>query len=324
VYTRGGKDPTGLDAVEWARTCARRGAGEILLTSIDRDGVRTGYDLELTRAVAAAVDVPVIASGGAGSPEDVARVLCEAGADAALVAGILHDGITTVSALKEAMAAAAVPTRLAPEAGLLQRLDFAKDGGTVTVVTQDDESGAVLMVARADREAVERTLATGEMHYRSRRRGLWRKGETSGNVQRVVSLTPDCDGDTLLARVLPAGPACHTGEPTCFGEPPAGDPLDELTRVIADRQRNPTPDSYTNRLLADRNLRLKKLGEEAVELALACTEGEPAPIAEEAADLLYHMLVALAAEGVDLDRVRGVLRRRAAPEVTRHGRPQDP
>jgi len=113
VYVKGGRQPTGLDAVEWAQECVRRGAGEILLTSIDRDGARVGYDLELTRAVAEAVDVPVIASGGAGAPSHVPEVLRETGADAALVAGILHDGLTTVAEIKAAMRAASVPTRTA-------------------------------------------------------------------------------------------------------------------------------------------------------------------------------------------------------------------
>jgi len=100
VYTHGGRKPTGLDAVAWARDCVARGAGEVLLTSIDRDGARSGYELELTRAVSEAVDVPVIASGGAGSAEHVRDALTRGGADAALVAGILHDGITTVGAIK--------------------------------------------------------------------------------------------------------------------------------------------------------------------------------------------------------------------------------
>jgi cyclase len=111
VYTKGGRQPTGLDAVAWAAECVRRGAGEVLLTSIDRDGARTGYDLALTRAVAEAVDVPVIASGGAGRAEHVCDALLDGGADAALVAGILHDGVTTVGALKRAMADAGIPTR---------------------------------------------------------------------------------------------------------------------------------------------------------------------------------------------------------------------
>ncbi|WNG16394.1 imidazole glycerol phosphate synthase subunit HisF [Cystobacter fuscus] len=100
VYTHGGKKPTDLDAIAWARECVKRGAGEILLTSIDRDGARSGYDLELTRAVAEGVAVPVIASGGAGNAEHVRAALREGGADAALVAGILHDGVTTVGAIK--------------------------------------------------------------------------------------------------------------------------------------------------------------------------------------------------------------------------------
>ena len=112
VYTKGGRVPTALDAVEWAAECVRRGAGEILLTSIDRDGALTGYDLELTRAVASIVDVPVVASGGAGAATHVCEVLRDAGADAALVAGILHDGVTTVGELKAAMQLDGIPVRI--------------------------------------------------------------------------------------------------------------------------------------------------------------------------------------------------------------------
>jgi imidazole glycerol-phosphate synthase subunit HisF len=111
VHTHGGKRRTELEAVDWAAECVRRGAGEILLTSIDRDGARTGYDLELTRAVAEAVRVPVIASGGAGSAEHVAAALDVGQADAALVAGILHDGVTTVAEIKTRLAARGVPVR---------------------------------------------------------------------------------------------------------------------------------------------------------------------------------------------------------------------
>ncbi|HEU5174469.1 MAG TPA: imidazole glycerol phosphate synthase subunit HisF [Gemmatimonadaceae bacterium] len=111
VWVKGGREATGLDAVEWAQECVARGAGEILLTSIDRDGARSGYDLGLTRAVAGAVGVPVIASGGAGQPSHVAEVLQQTGADAALVAGMLHDGTTTVAAIKTAMRASRLPTR---------------------------------------------------------------------------------------------------------------------------------------------------------------------------------------------------------------------
>jgi cyclase len=113
VYSRGGRVGTDLEAVSWARECVARGAGEILLTSIDRDGARTGYDLELTRAVADAVNVPVIASGGAGTARHVLDALGSGGADAALVAGILHDGVTTVGEIKALLAAHHVPVRRA-------------------------------------------------------------------------------------------------------------------------------------------------------------------------------------------------------------------
>lgn len=192
----------------------------------------------------------------------------------------------------------------------LPDLDFDKGNGLVTVVTQDARTGAVLMVAHADREAIERTVASGEMHFRSRTRGLWHKGGTSGNVQRVVSLAADCDRDAVLARVIPAGPACHTGSQTCFGsadsEHQASDVLDRLDRVIADRATMPDPDSgsYTRKLLTDRNLRLKKLGEECAELIAACADGDRERAIAEAADLLYHMLVALRALGVSVEDVR--------------------
>ncbi len=113
VYTRGGRTPTSLDAVTWARECVRRGAGELLVTSIDRDGARTGYDLELTAAIVNAVDVPVVASGGAGSASDVCDALVRGHADAALVAGILHEGVTTVRHIKTEMAHHGIPVRAA-------------------------------------------------------------------------------------------------------------------------------------------------------------------------------------------------------------------
>lgn len=111
VFTKGGRQPTELEAVAWARRVVELGAGELLVTSIDRDGVRSGYDLELTRTVARAVEVPVIASGGAGNADHVVAALLEGEASAALVAGILHDGVTTVRDLKERMMAAGIPTR---------------------------------------------------------------------------------------------------------------------------------------------------------------------------------------------------------------------
>lgn len=206
----------------------------------------------------------------------------------------------------------------------LSKLDFTKGNGMVTVVTQDAHTGDLLMVAHADREALEKTLETGEMYYRSRTRGLWHKGGTSGNVQRVVSLTADCDGDAVLARVEKAGPSCHTGAETCFDTGPV-DALVELDRTIAQRAAKvPEPGekpSYTRRLLDDRNLRLKKIGEEAVELVTAIADEDKERAAEEAADVLYHLLVAVRPLGITLDDVKTVLARRAGrtPSPSRKG-----
>ena len=111
VYTHGGRTPTGLDAVAWARAVVARGAGEILLTSMDRDGVRSGFDLALTRAVAAAVEVPVIASGGVGSLSDLVDGIVAGGADAVLAASIFHYGEFTIGQAKAAMAAAGIEVR---------------------------------------------------------------------------------------------------------------------------------------------------------------------------------------------------------------------
>jgi phosphoribosyl-ATP pyrophosphohydrolase/phosphoribosyl-AMP cyclohydrolase len=196
----------------------------------------------------------------------------------------------------------------------LDALNFTKGDGLVTVVAQDADNGAVLMVAHADREALQRTLDTGEMHYRSRTRGLWHKGATSGNVQQVVTLLADCDGDAVLARVRSEGPACHTGARSCFGQPAlAAEVLGALDATIEARAAESAPEpatekpSYTRRLLADRNLRLKKIGEEAAELVTACADGEQARAVDECADLFYHALVALRATGGTIAQVRAAL-----------------
>ena len=196
------------------------------------------------------------------------------------------------------------------------QLDFEKGGGHVIVIAQDAATGAVLMVAHADREAVERTVRTGEMHYTSRTRGLWRKGATSGNVQHVVSLRFDCDRDAILALVNPTGPSCHTGSPSCFGDVPSPNALSRLAATIERRTSDSADDveSYTKRLLNDRNLRLKKLGEEASELAVACADNDRDRVMDECADLFYHALVAARPAGVKLDDVLHTLAAR-----TRHG-----
>lgn len=196
----------------------------------------------------------------------------------------------------------------------LDRVDFDKAGGLVPLIAQHARTGEVLMMAWANREALERTLAQRRMWYWSRSRArLWCKGEQSGNAQRLVALHLDCDADTILAHVEPTGPSCHTGEWSCFSAPPT---LPALQEIVALRAASPDVRGYTRRLLDDENLRLKKLGEEAVELALACRDGDADRAAEEAADLLYHLVVACAAADVSLDDVLEALdRRRSGPPV---------
>lgn len=190
-------------------------------------------------------------------------------------------------------------------------------GGLVPVVVQDAASGDVLMVAYANREALERTAQTGLAHFWSRSRSaLWRKGETSGNEMRVREMRADCDRDALLMVVDPAGPACHAGTRTCFGEETptlAGIP-EELGRVIASRAAAAPESSYTARLLAsDSDQVLKKIGEEATEVVLAAKSESDERLAEEAADLLYHLMVAMARRRVPFARALEVLRERRRP-----------
>src|SRR5919107_1267830 len=193
--------------------------------------------------------------------------------------------------------------------------------GLVPVVAQDAGTGDVLTLAYANREAVEKTLASGEAHYYSRSRSkLWRKGATSGNTQRVIEVRLDCDGDALLYMVEPRGPACHTGERSCFFTSLAGDGVraagdhnvpfgsmvERLAGTIAQRHREKPEGSYTVSLIQSGPERLsQKVGEEAVEVIVAALSDDRLP--EEAADLVYHLLVLLEERGVRIEDVARVL-----------------
>lgn len=196
------------------------------------------------------------------------------------------------------------------------------DRGLLPVVVQDVATGAVLMLAWANREAVEKTLETGQVWFWSRsRQSLWKKGETSGNTLRLVEAFVDCDGDTLLIRALPAGPACHRGTRTCFEPNPAHLELGWLAEIVRSRADADPAASYTARLLGSGIDRVaQKVGEEGVETAIAAvalaTRGEEGRDARrtalvgEAADLLYHLLVLLQASGIEPDEIGQELVRR--------------
>ena len=204
------------------------------------------------------------------------------------------------------------------------------EAGLIPAVAQDWLDGAVLMVAWMNREALERSLSSGEVHYWSRsRQELWHKGASSGHFQKLRGLRYDCDADVLLLTVEQVGDvACHTGARSCFydqgpspsaggptAEPPPADACTELMRVIEGRRQRPEPGSYTNHLLEGGDNRiLKKIGEEGAEFVMACKDGDPTAIAGEAADLLFHLQVALAHHGVPWRQVQEVLaERRGAP-----------
>jgi phosphoribosyl-AMP cyclohydrolase / phosphoribosyl-ATP pyrophosphohydrolase len=188
----------------------------------------------------------------------------------------------------------------APEQGdPIDELVSYDERGLVACVVQDWSTGEVLTLAYMNREALERTRSTGELHLYSRsREQLWHKGETSGNTQAVRALRVDCDGDALLALVEPAGPACHTGERTCFhrGELAPGAPsevLARLERTISARERERPAGSYTVTLLGDPSRAQEKVMEEAEEVARAAREESDERVDEEAADVLYHLAVLL-------------------------------
>jgi phosphoribosyl-AMP cyclohydrolase / phosphoribosyl-ATP pyrophosphohydrolase len=178
--------------------------------------------------------------------------------------------------------------------------------GMIPVVVQDVKNNNVLMLAYMNDESIEQTKKTGFMHYWSRSRdALWKKGETSGNVQKVVELMTDCDGDAMLARVEQTGVACHTGTYSCFSkEPiPASDVVSDLWRVFDERKASESESSYTVKLMKNRNLLLKKIAEESSEVIIAAKDKERKEIVYEAGDLLYHLMVLLYSEGISMQDI---------------------
>lgn len=204
----------------------------------------------------------------------------------------------------------------------LEQVHFGPDG-LVPVVAQDHRNGNVLMLAWANRQALEQTATTGDAHYWSRsRKALWRKGETSGHSQRVREIRLDCDGDTVLYRVDQVGPACHTGQPTCFStvvrpggaetqSEPGAHLLTRLAATIRQRALERPENSYTVKLLDKGVAKIsQKVGEEAVEVVVAANGEHNGRLASESADLLYHLLVLLEARRVPLDDVLRALEER--------------
>ena len=202
-------------------------------------------------------------------------------------------------------------------------IDFEKQGGLVPAIIQDADTRQVLMLGYMNREAYEQTVATGRVTFFSRsRQTLWVKGETSGNFLDLESIKVDCDNDTLLVRVHPTGPVCHTGTDTCWGETNQADSLhflSELQDVVEQRKRDMPEGSYTTSLFHDGLNRIaQKVGEEALEAVIEATNGTNDRLIYESSDMLYHLLVLLTEKGLRIEEVTDELASRHRPEWHKH------
>lgn len=195
-------------------------------------------------------------------------------------------------------------------------INFEKLNSLVPCIVQDAATKTVLMLGFMNEEAYEKTVREKKVTFYSRSKArLWTKGETSGNALEVVEIIQDCDNDTLLIKVNPTGPVCHIGYDTCFQEKNDMWSLTALENIIADRKKNPKEGSYTTSLLQSGiNKVAQKVGEEAVELVIEAKDDNKELFLNEAADLMYHYLILLAAKNYSMEEVLGVLKKRHQPE----------
>ncbi|CAH8196906.1 bifunctional phosphoribosyl-AMP cyclohydrolase/phosphoribosyl-ATP diphosphatase HisIE [Vibrio aestuarianus] len=199
---------------------------------------------------------------------------------------------------------------------LSERIDWDKVEGLVPAIVQDFQSSQVLMMGYMNQEALQKTAQTGQVTFFSRtKQRLWTKGETSGNVLQLKNMALDCDNDTLLVKVDPIGPTCHTGTTTCWDADTQEESqmvwLHQLEQLLAARRSADPDSSYTASLYARGTKRIsQKVGEEGVEVALAATSGDKAELVCESADLLYHLLVLLQDQGLSLSDVINKLKER--------------
>lgn len=192
-----------------------------------------------------------------------------------------------------------------------RKIDFKKMGGLVPAIVQDSVSGRLLMQGYMNEDALQKTNESGQVTFFSRSKNrLWTKGESSGNFLELVSVSVDCDGDSILIKANPQGPVCHTGSDTCFDESNDSKTgfIDQLREIIKDRKNNPNQNSYTASLFAKGiNKIAQKVGEEAVEIVIEAKDDNKELFLGEAADLLFHYLILLEAKGYELDEVMQVL-----------------
>jgi len=184
-------------------------------------------------------------------------------------------------------------------------IDFNKGEGLVPVIIQDEQTLEVLMLGYMNAEAYQKTLSENKVTFFSRTKNrLWTKGEESGNFLNVVSISEDCDNDTLLIKVNPVGATCHKGNRSCFDTAFNQNFIFELEKIIEDRYANPVEGSYVNKL---RNKGLNKIaqkvGEEGVETVIAALNETENDLINEASDLVFHLLVLLKEKNVRLEKI---------------------
>src|SRR5690625_1236875 len=192
------------------------------------------------------------------------------------------------------------------------------ENGLIPAIVQDEQSGNVLMLAYMNEEAITKTIETKETWFYSRsRKELWNKGATSGNRQQVKSISIDCDQDAILIEVIPQGPACHTGEQTCFfktvyrEEERKRDIIHELREEIQYRKENPVEGSYTSYLFREGlDKILKKIGEESSEVIIGAKNRDKDELTSELADLTYHALVLMEESQVSVEDIKQELLKR--------------
>lgn len=191
-------------------------------------------------------------------------------------------------------------------------IDFQKGNGLVPAIIQDNMTLQVLMAGYMNEEAYLKTIKEGKVTFFSRSKNrLWTKGETSGNFLYVKEITTDCDNDALLIKVDPSGPVCHTGSKACFNVETSKGFIYELENIINQRIDNNIQKSYTNKLfLKGINKIAQKVGEEAVELVIEAKDDNPELFKNEAADLLYHLLILLKAKKITFSDVEEILKSR--------------
>lgn len=210
---------------------------------------------------------------------------------------------------------------------ILEKSDWEKMDNLIPVITQDNETNEVLMLAYTNKEALELTITSGFAHYFSRsKQRVWKKGESSNHTQKIKDILIDCDNDTLLFKVIQQGVACHTGRESCFFTKLQTNEIimderidiknsygviDNLYHTILSRKNEDSSKSYTAKLLqGGQNSMLKKIVEESGEFCFAIKDNNKDEAIYEAADITYHILVALASLNIDPDRVKQELKRR--------------